>query len=160
VSKRRDVAFTAKILDFGIAKLVADSQKTGTQPLGTPLFMSPEQTDRKGKICPATDVWALGLIVFKLLTGKDFWLEADGALPILLREIVVEPIPFASKRAEELGVADKIPPGFDAWFARCLNRDVDARFQEAGEAVRAFAELVTDDAPRGALVMQPGTGSG
>src|SRR6185437_15769702 len=37
-SRRRDVAFTAKILDFGIAKLVEDSrQKTGTQPLGTPL---------------------------------------------------------------------------------------------------------------------------
>ena len=59
LSKRREVPFTAKILDFGIAKLVADGlQKTGTQPLGSPLFMSPEQTDRKGKIGPPTDVWA------------------------------------------------------------------------------------------------------
>ncbi len=158
VSRRRDVPFTAKILDFGIAKLVADSQKTGTQPLGTPLFMAPEQTDRRGKICPATDVWALGLIAFKLLAGRDFWAESDGSLPMLLREICVEAIPFASARATEFGLAERIPPGFDAWFARCVTRDVDARFQEAGEAVRAFAELVTADAPRGVLVMDHHTG--
>ena len=157
-SRRRDVAFTAKVLDFGIAKLVADSQKTGTQPLGTPLFMAPEQTDRRGRICPATDVWALGLIAFKLLAGRDFWAEADGSLPMLLREICVEPIPFASERAARLGLAARIPPGFDAWFARCVTRDVDARFQEAGEAVRVFSELVTADAPRGVLVMDHHTG--
>jgi serine/threonine protein kinase len=82
-SKRREVPYTAKILDFGIAKLVADGmQKTGTQPLGSPLYMAPEQTDRKGRICPGTDVWALGLIAFSLLTGQSFWLGAqDDSLP-------------------------------------------------------------------------------
>jgi formylglycine-generating enzyme required for sulfatase activity/tRNA A-37 threonylcarbamoyl transferase component Bud32 len=166
-SRRRDVAFTAKILDFGIAKLVEDSrQKTGTQPLGTPLFMAPEQTDRKGRISPATDVWALGLIAFKLLTGRDFW-RADGSLAMLLREICVDPIPFASVRAAELGArplepgekpTPPLPPGFDAWFARCVAQSPEARFAEAGEAVRAFGELVTTDAPRGALIAA-GTGS-
>jgi formylglycine-generating enzyme required for sulfatase activity/tRNA A-37 threonylcarbamoyl transferase component Bud32 len=152
-SRRRDVPFTAKILDFGIAKLVEDSrQKTGTQPLGTPLFMSPEQTDRRGRICPATDVWALGLITFRLLAGKDFWTEADGSLAGLLREICVDPIPPASERARELSTPP-LPPGFDAWFARCVTRDIDARFQGAGEAVRAFVALVPPDAPRGALTM-------
>jgi formylglycine-generating enzyme required for sulfatase activity/serine/threonine protein kinase len=159
-SRRRDVAFTAKILDFGIAKLVAEGRQTGTQPLGTPLFMAPEQTERRGRICPATDVWALGLIVFFLLTGQHFWRDAD-ALPALLREICVDDIPFASVRAGELASAagpplatsPSLPPGFDAWFARCVNRDIDARFQDAGEAVRAFAELLTVDAPRGILSM-------
>jgi eukaryotic-like serine/threonine-protein kinase len=155
-SRRRDVAFTAKVLDFGIAKLVADSQKTGTQPLGTPLFMSPEQTDRKGRICPATDVWALGLIAFRLLTGKDFWIDVE-TLPMLLRQICIDPIPPASERARELGVLATLPPGFDAWFARCVSRDIDARFQEAGAAVRAFAALVTPGAPRGVLVMTGGS---
>jgi formylglycine-generating enzyme required for sulfatase activity/serine/threonine protein kinase len=161
-SRRRDVAFTAKILDFGIAKLVEDSrQKTGTQPLGSPLFMAPEQTDRKGKICPGTDVWALGLIAFKLLVGRDFWREADGSLPMLLREICVDPIPFASARAAELGArplepgqhpVPALPPGFDAWFVRCVIQNVDARFKDAGECVRVFMDLVTPDAPRGALI--------
>ncbi len=155
VSRRRESNFTAKILDFGIAKLVADSQKTGTQPLGSPLFMSPEQTDRKGRISPATDVWALGLIAFRLLTGRDFWVETDS-LPMLLREMCVNDIPFASERAAELGLTMTLPHGFDAWFARCVNRDIDARFPEAGEAVRAFAELVDSDAPRGAVVITGG----
>ncbi len=160
VSKRREVPFTAKILDFGIAKLVESSQKTGTQPLGTPLFMAPEQTDRKGRIAPGTDVWALGLIAFRLLAGRDFWREADGSLPMLLREIVVEPIPFASQRARELGVPEgALPSGFDAWFARCVNRDIDARFAEAGQCVQAFSELVAVDAPRGVLTMS-GAGMG
>jgi formylglycine-generating enzyme required for sulfatase activity/tRNA A-37 threonylcarbamoyl transferase component Bud32 len=165
-SRRRDVAFTAKILDFGIAKLVEDSlQKTGTQPLGTPLFMAPEQTDRRGAIRPATDVWALGLIAFKLLTGRDFW-RADGSLAMLLREICVDPLPFASVRATELAAlpieagqfsVPPLPPGFDAWFAQCVNRNIDARFSNAGDAVRAFCELVTTDAPRGALVARTGS---
>jgi serine/threonine protein kinase len=80
-SRSTRAPFTAKILDFGIAKLVADAQKTGTQPLGTPLFMPPEQTDREGRISPASDVWALGLITWKLLTGKDFWREATADCP-------------------------------------------------------------------------------
>ena len=151
-SRRRDVAFTAKVLDFGIAKLVAENHHTGTQPLGTPLFMAPEQTDRRGRICPATDVWALGLIAFRLLTGQYFWIDVE-TITMLLRQICIDPIPFAGERARELGVAQALPPGFDAWFARCVNRDIDARYPEAGEAVRAFAELVTEGAPRGVLVM-------
>jgi formylglycine-generating enzyme required for sulfatase activity/tRNA A-37 threonylcarbamoyl transferase component Bud32 len=169
-SRRRDVAFTAKILDFGIAKLVEDSmKKTGTQPLGTPLFMAPEQTDRKGPIRPATDVWALGLIAFRLLTGRDYWI-ADGSLGALLREICVDPMPPASERAKELAARPlqpgefsvaQLPQGFDGWFARSVNRDVSARFANAGEAVRAFMVFVTSDAPRGALFASTGpVGSG
>ena len=155
-SRRKDASFTAKILDFGIAKLVAENARTGTQPLGTPLFMSPEQTDRNGKITPSTDVWALGLLAFRMLTGRHFWLEADGgSLPGLLREMCVEAIPFASARARELGVDRYLPAGFDAWFGQCVNRDPEARFQEAGAAVRAFADLVGPTSMRsGKLVIE------
>ena len=164
-SRRRDVAFTAKVLDFGIAKLVEDSrQKTGTQPLGTPLFMAPEQTDRRGRICPATDVWALGLIAFKLLTGRDFWMEADGSLADAAPRDLRRAIPFASRprrraRARPLEAGQQ--PSRAAAGLRRLVRALrgpgrDARFQEAGEAVRAFAELATVDAPRGALVAMTG----
>ncbi|MEZ4302080.1 MAG: SUMF1/EgtB/PvdO family nonheme iron enzyme [Polyangiaceae bacterium] len=153
-SRRNDAAFTAKILDFGIAKLVADNQKTSTQALGSPLFMSPEQTDAKGRITPASDVWALGLITFRLLTGEDFWRETQS-LPVLLREIVVDPIPFASERAREIGAEATLPIGFDAWFARCVNRDIAARFPDAGTCVRAFAELVPPGSPSGKLAVSP-----
>jgi eukaryotic-like serine/threonine-protein kinase len=160
MSRRRDATFTVKILDFGIAKLVADQQQKGTQPLGTPLYMPPEQTEHSGRISPASDVWPLGLIAFRLLVGREFWRGVDGTLPMLLREIVVDAIPFASARAAELGVADKLPPGFDAWFARCVTRDIDQRFAEAGSAVHAFAEIVPPGAPAGTLAAALGAAAG
>jgi formylglycine-generating enzyme required for sulfatase activity/serine/threonine protein kinase len=155
-SRRKDVPFRAKILDFGIAKLAAEGAGTGTQPLGTPLFMAPEQTERKGKIAPSTDVWALGLLAFRMLTGRHYWLAADGGtLAALLREMCVEDLPSASARAQELGVDRYLPPGFDAWFGQCVNRDLEARFQEAGAAVRAFAELAgPSPMPSGKLVIE------
>ncbi|MFO0618171.1 MAG: bifunctional serine/threonine-protein kinase/formylglycine-generating enzyme family protein [Polyangiaceae bacterium] len=142
VSKRKDVPFTVKILDFGIAKLVEGGmQKTGTQALGSPLYMAPEQTDRRGRICPQTDVWALGLVVFHLLTGRSYWRDAeDGSLASLIRSICVEPLPLASERAREMGFT--LPPHFDAWFHRCVERQIEHRFADAGDAVRAFAQIV------------------
>jgi eukaryotic-like serine/threonine-protein kinase len=164
-SKRRDVAYTAKVLDFGIAKLVSDSaqKKTGTQPLGSPLYMSPEQTDRKGQIGPPTDVWALGLIAFHLLTAKSFWREAEeGSLAGLLREICVDPLASASERFIEMGFDPTTiaPPGFDAWFAKCVNRDTTERFANAGEAVRAFSALVSGSVIERRLVPEIPAGTG
>jgi formylglycine-generating enzyme required for sulfatase activity/tRNA A-37 threonylcarbamoyl transferase component Bud32 len=153
-SRRKDSPFTVKILDFGIAKLVEDGMhKTGTQPHGSPLFMAPEQTDRKGRICPQTDVWALGLFAFNLLTARSYWRDAEeGTLPSLLRAICVDPLPVPSERAREIGAT--LPAGFDAWFLGCVNRDIDARFADAGAAVRAFASLVPPGATERKLVAQ------
>jgi len=140
-SRRKDTAFTAKILDFGVAKLVVEGskKKSGTQPIGSPWYMAPEQTDWKGGIYPGTDVWALGLIAYVCLTGREYWREVE-ALAVLMREIVLEPIPPASERAAEFGLARLVPAGFDVWFARCLERDLKKRYPEAGECVRAFVE--------------------
>ena len=146
-SRREGVPFTAKILDFGIAKLVAERTSEGTQPIGTPLFMAPEQTDKRGQIGPASDVWPLGLIAFYLLTGKHYWIAAYENITTLLREVVLDPIAPASERAQQMGVGHVLPPGFDPWFARCVTRNPAERFPEAGSAVRAFQEMVLRQAP-------------
>jgi eukaryotic-like serine/threonine-protein kinase len=140
-SRREGVPFTVKILDFGIAKLVAERTADGTQPVGTPLFMAPEQTDRRGVITPTTDVWPLGLIAFYCLTGQLYWQGVNQGITALLREVVLEPLAPASERAAMIGVAHLLPPGFDEWFAYCVNRDPNMRYPEAGSCVRAFAAL-------------------
>ncbi|MBE7481600.1 MAG: serine/threonine protein kinase [Polyangiaceae bacterium] len=114
-SNRADVAFTVKVLDFGLAKAVADTT-TMTEPIGTLLYMAPEQLRGHG-ICPATDVWALGLIAFELLTAKEYWLTAQGpaGLGAIADEIKQGIIIPASERARELGAPDFLPPGFDQW---------------------------------------------
>jgi formylglycine-generating enzyme required for sulfatase activity/tRNA A-37 threonylcarbamoyl transferase component Bud32 len=140
-SRRDGVPFTVKILDFGIAKLVAEGTAGATQAIGTPLFMAPEQTDRQGAITPAADVWPLGLIAFFLLTGHYYWHGAHAGLTQLLREVVIEELVPASQRADEHGAEGRLPAGFDEWFARCVSRQPGERFAEAGAATRAFQAL-------------------
>lgn len=141
-SRREGVPFTVKILDFGIAKLVAERTNDGTQPMGTPLYMAPEQTDRAGIIGPPSDVWPLGIIAFYLLTGRPYWLSANETMSQLLREVVLEPIEPASQRAAAFGAHGLLPPGFDTWFARCVVRDPNQRFPDGGVCTQALADLI------------------
>ena len=145
VSQREGMDHLVKVLDFGIAKVVAEAKATATQALGTPIWMAPEQTETGRSITPAADVWSLGLIAFRMLTGKHFWISANSeeATPtMVLREAVIDPIVSASARAQEYGRAHLLPPGFDAWFARCVVRPPQERFADAGIAREAFAALM------------------
>ena len=145
-TKSAALASTVKVLDFGIAKIAAQMATAHTGVIGTPLWMAPEQTDPGAEAGPAADVWALGLLAFWLMTGKHFWRSAaipSSSMHALMREILFDPIPLASRRAAELGAAGRISPELDAWFARCLERDPTARFANANEAFRAL----TNEAP-------------
>ena len=157
-SRREGAPFTVKVLDFGIAKLVAEAGiasnrggRFGDQPtalIGTPSWMAPEQTESRGEVTAGTDVWALGLIAFALFTGHSYWRSLPAQDPggvRLLREVLFEPLPTASRRAAELGCAHLVLPGFDAWFARCVARDVDDRFPGARQARNAFERVIPSD---------------
>ncbi|MBI5516890.1 MAG: serine/threonine protein kinase [Deltaproteobacteria bacterium] len=147
--RRRGIAFTVKVMDFGIAKLVADGQREArvTTPIGSPLWMAPEQTQRGAAITPSTDVWALGLMVYRMLTGVSYWKGANATqehfnLGNLVLEVVVQPLAPASQRAQEQGVASFLPPGFDAWFERCVVREQDRRFPDAQKAFDALEPVL------------------
>jgi len=142
LAQRPDGSATVKVLDFGIAKLTGGAAagmavaRTATGAvLGTPLYMAPEQASGdNARVSPGTDVWALGLIAHRLLTGKDFWVFAHLGQLLLL--ITRHPIAAPSARSPWLEAAF---PSFDAWFARCCARAPEARFASAGEAVEALA---------------------
>ncbi|MCA9580096.1 MAG: serine/threonine protein kinase, partial [Myxococcales bacterium] len=72
-AQRAGADVTVKVLDFGIAKIFADAKTSKTDAMGSPLWMAPEQTERGDRIGPQTDVWALGLIAFTVLTGRKYW---------------------------------------------------------------------------------------
>ncbi|HEY3821672.1 MAG TPA: SUMF1/EgtB/PvdO family nonheme iron enzyme [Polyangiaceae bacterium] len=144
-SRRPGEAFTVKVLDFGIARATADVRATGTAALGTPLWMAPEQTSRGPNITPATDVWAIGLIAYYLLTGSWYWRTAHLDSPSItefLRELTLEPLDPATIRAADLGHGP-LPDGFDTWFARCVAREPPARFQDARTAFAALAPVLS-----------------
>ena len=145
LTSREDGSSLVKILDFGIAKLTkgdgdaAGLKATGTgQIFGTPFYMSPEQI--KGeieRIAPPTDVWALGIIAYRLLLGVEPWTAQN--ITQLVAQIAYEPLPTPSARGSVVGI------GFDAWFERCCARSADDRFATAGEAIAALATALGVD---------------
>jgi serine/threonine protein kinase len=122
----------AKVLDFGIAKIqnsphspgITSSTKTGAV-LGTPFYMSPEQARGLRNVDHRTDVWSLGVIAFKCITGR---LPFDGeSVGDLLVKICTAPIPIPSHSVPGL------PQAFDTWFMRALEREPERRFSSVTE---------------------------
>jgi serine/threonine protein kinase len=127
-----------KILDFGIAKIKNDANTGGTQSgqiLGTPKFMSPEQArGHSSEIGPESDLFSIGLIAFKLLTGKDYW-TAETVIQ-LITQICFEPMLPPSELGADYG------PVFDTWFLKSCAREANERFHSANEQVIALAEAL------------------
>jgi len=119
-----------KLLDFGIAKAVAQASATDTGTvIGTPPYMSPEQLIGQ-KIDSRTDLWALGVVVYEALTGRlPFSGDTVGA--VTLSVFHGEPAP-PSVAHPPLGKA------FDAWFAQACARDLHDRFATAAELADSF----------------------
>ncbi len=141
LTHRDDGTVCIKILDFGIAKVLSSSTKVSQEVKGTPLYMAYEQ-GAGGAITPRTDVWALGLIAFYLLTGRCYWKAAhlpEASLTQLFGEVLSLPIVPPGERARELGIVPSWPAAFESWFLRCVNRDAHNRFASAGEAASALA---------------------
>ena len=124
----------AKVLDFGVAKAgegaFAATLTSVGKLLGTPAYMSAEQAAGRA-VDHRTDIWALAVIAFECLTGELPFIGDD--LPDLLHAIHDGPIPVPS-------LISDVPDGFDAWFAKGVARDVEARFSSAKSMV---AELRT-----------------
>src|SRR5258708_5828340 len=111
--------------------------------------MAPEQYEA-GQVTPATDVWALGLIAFELLTGRSYWKAArDGnATPAsIMYETCLGALGPPSNRMVDLGVTASLPDGVDAWFSRCVQRQPDLRFLDARAAFESLAAVLGEAKP-------------
>ncbi len=149
VTTREDGSLRIKILDFGIAKVVAEGVSGGTtEPVGTPLYMAPEQWRESVKLTPAADIYALGMMTFTMITGKPYWKQeldrAGGLVQFALLATKGTP-ETASKRAAPLGIV--LSPAFDRWFERATALRPENRFTRATEAVRALEAVLADMAP-------------
>ncbi len=137
---RHDDDEVVKVLDFGIAKSLAatgegDEATTQTGTLvGTPHYMSPEQAQRSKLIDARADLWSLGVIAFRAITGRVPF-KGDDMINVLVK-VCTEPAPVPSSLHPELG------PEVDAFFARALSRDLGGRFQTAREMAEAFGALI------------------
>lgn len=121
------------VTDFGLARSTAagedDSLTESGYLVGTPAYMAPEQLTQR-ELTPATDIYALGVVMFEMLTGRKPFLGDT-------------PLDSALKRLTEAPPSpDQIVPGVDKHWGtvilRCLEREPTKRYQRADEVIRAL----------------------
>jgi eukaryotic-like serine/threonine-protein kinase len=171
LTKRLDGASLVKVLDFGISKAVGDgtphnpSLTQTASVFGSPAYMSPEQIRSAKNVDYRTDVWALGVILFELLTAQTpFTAETSGGL--LSAIAADEPHHLRDVRPD---AGDEL----DAIVRRCLEKKVQNRFQSVSELAsalepfRASNSLVSvgrirrlSNAPSNRSVIPPPTSTG
>jgi serine/threonine-protein kinase len=148
VTRRVDGSPCIKVLDFGISKLTVPGStsdmgmtKTSTV-MGSPLYMSPEQMSSTRNVDQRTDIWALGIILYEVLTGRVPF-EAE-TMPQLCGMILQDPPrPLRELRPD-------VPDGLQWVVLRCLEKNRDARFTSIAELAAALAPFGPPGAQRSA----------
>ncbi len=128
VQQLRDGRDHVKVVDFGLAALMKSSPRTSStgQIWGTPQYLSPERL--RGEVAtPQTDVYAIGAMLYELLTGVPPY---DGGTPLeVVSATLAGPPPPPSARRADL----RIHPALEGIALRCLERDPQARLGSANE---------------------------
>jgi WD40 repeat protein/serine/threonine protein kinase len=129
--------FVPKITDFGLAKLLegepgragAGQQTEAATVLGTPCYMAPEQAEgHVHDVGPSTDVYALGAILYEVLTGRQlFW--GDTPMAVFWQVKTADPLPPGRLRA-------RLPRDLETICLKCLHKEPHRRYHSA----RALAE--------------------
>jgi serine/threonine protein kinase len=137
---------TPKITDFGVAKCVAgDGEAPGPhsatvtgEVLGTPQYMAPEQAAaRRQPVGPATDVYALGAILYELLTGRPPF-TGDTPLGTLLQVLHNEPVTVTS-------LQPNVPRDLETICLKCLRKDPRQRYGSALELAEDLRRFLRDE---------------
>jgi serine/threonine-protein kinase len=129
-----------KVLDFGVSKAVGGasgelSGLTRTRAmLGSPLYMAPEQMRSSRDVDVRADVWALGVVLFQLLTRR-FPFEAETMPELCLKVVTEPPLKLSDLRAD-------VPAGICEVISRCLEKDPKKRFANAAELASALEPFV------------------
>ncbi|HEY4014211.1 MAG TPA: protein kinase [Polyangiaceae bacterium] len=149
--RRRNEGTWIKVLDFGISKMTTVGSsgpavamtRTSTM-MGTPLYMSPEQMDSSRNVDARTDIWALGVVLFELLTAKAPFHGAT--LPEVCLKITTQPPPPLRTLRPDA------PAQLEAVILKCLEKDRNNRWSSVVELCAALAPFAPDRAESAAPV--------
>lgn len=118
-----------KVMDFGLAKVMDKVRERRTMVAGTPYYMSPEQTVGRG-VDHRTDIYAMGVSMYELLTGRVPFLEGD----IGYHHLNTPPTPPGKFN-------NQIPEVLENMILKCMAKDAGQRYQSAGEV---YEELLAN----------------
>ncbi|WP_225860454.1 protein kinase domain-containing protein [Streptomyces triticiradicis] len=139
ITQRTASRTTAKVMDFGIARLLSESatRLTATGVLiGTPSYLSPEQAEGK-EADERSDIYSAGCVLYELLTGRPPF-RGDSATAVLLQHLQRTPEPPSSVRPG-------IPAAWDALVLRAMAKRPQDRYAGAAD-MRAALTAVTEEA--------------
>jgi serine/threonine protein kinase len=131
-------ATVVKLMDFGVSKFLDGSGEAETASgilLGTPEYMAPEQLEGAHKIGPAADIWAMGAILYRAITGQQVF--SGPNLAAVLRSMAIDDVKPLSQ------VVEGVPPELEAVIHRCLDRDPAKRYPSANALSEALAPFET-----------------
>jgi serine/threonine protein kinase/class 3 adenylate cyclase len=127
-----------KIMDFGIARSFQGSNQTTGTMIGTPAYMAPEQLELK-PIAARTDVYALGLLLYEMVTGVSVFV-GDTPVSIALKQLRELP-----KRPRD--IVPTLPAHIEAAILKCLQKDPAKRFQSVDGLELALKKTIQVRAP-------------
>jgi eukaryotic-like serine/threonine-protein kinase len=143
-----------KVMDFGIARAVADSQMTMTQTaqvIGTAQYLSPEQA-RGERVDARSDLYSTGCLLYELLTGRPPF-TGDSPVAIAYQHVKEDPVPPSQ-------IDPEVPPWADAIVLKAMQKDPADRYQSAGEMRNDIQRALAGAplaAPMPAAAYGPGT---
>jgi hypothetical protein len=126
-----------KLLDFGIAKIIETSTRAGGftaagAVLGTLQYMAPEQLIDASTVDHRTDLWAVGVMMYELVSGT---------LPYRGTQLAEIMTALASRDPDPITMHVRVEPAVEAFFARALSRDRNRRFASAQDMAAAVAAI-------------------
>ena len=144
LTRRADGSPLVKVLDFGISKQTesGDVETSLTGPaevLGSPMYMSPEQIRHASEVDHRTDVWSLGVILFRFLSGAAPFDAGGGGVSGMLAAVV------GDAPRSLLSLAPDVPRGLEPIIMRCLAKPPGERWSSIGELAGALAPFGTED---------------
>jgi eukaryotic-like serine/threonine-protein kinase len=128
----------AVLTDFGIARALEDLARTASVMVGTPAYMAPEQVEGTPDLDARADLYALGTMLFELLTGAMAW-PGDSIVTIAAGRLLKPPPDVRS-------INPTLPPSIAELVLRLMARERDDRPASADEVATAIAKLTADAA--------------